>query len=51
MIPDMTSTEELRSFVKDIPDEPMLLAGASDFFKELISAKFNLKPSDEGKKI
>ena len=47
MIPDMTSSEELRSFVKDLPDEPMLLAGASDFFKELIFAKFNRKPSDE----
>jgi len=52
MIPDMTSSEELRSFVMDLPDEPpMLLAGASDFFKELIAAKFNCKPTDEVEKF
>lgn len=51
MIPDMTSNEELKSFVKDLPDEPVLLAGASDFFKEVIGAKFNLKPLDEIRKF
>jgi len=51
LIPDMTSNEELRSFVNDLPQEPMLLAGAADFFKELIFAKFNLKPTEEEKRI
>ena len=43
MIPDMTSRKELRTFVSELPPEPMLLAGASDFFREIISVKFNLK--------
>jgi D-threonate/D-erythronate kinase len=51
MIPDMTSSEELISFVKDIPNTPILLAGASDFFKELVASKFNLKPSNKAKRF
>lgn len=51
LIPDISSSEELRLYVNDLPQEPMLLAGASDFFKELIFAKFNLKPSEEEKRF
>ncbi len=47
IIPDITSIDELRSFVNDLPHVPVLLAGAADFFKELIFSKFNLKPLEE----
>lgn len=46
MIPDMASREELRAFVAGLPDEPFLLAGASDFFREIIVSKFKLSISE-----
>ncbi|MBE0654478.1 MAG: four-carbon acid sugar kinase family protein [Bacteroidales bacterium] len=47
LIPDMTSKEELQAFVANLADEPMLLAGASDFFREILSLKFNLQIPEE----
>ncbi|MBE0654666.1 MAG: hypothetical protein IH594_12755 [Bacteroidales bacterium] len=49
MIPDMISQEELRDFVADLPGESFLLAGASDFFREIISRKFNLSIPEQVK--
>ena len=51
MIPDMTSKEELHSFVSDTSCESCLMAGASDFFREILFVKFNLIPRKETTKF
>lgn len=51
MIPDMTTREELQAFVGNLPDEPMLLAGASDFFREILWIKFKLQKTAEVKRF
>jgi D-threonate/D-erythronate kinase len=51
MIPDIISCEELGTFVADMPNEPMLLAGAADFFAEILFAKFKRKPSDKTRRF
>lgn len=46
MIPDIISENDMRLFVSKLPDNGVLLAGASDFFKEFLSVKMNLERND-----
>ncbi len=42
IIPDITSEEELESFVLKLPQEGILYSGAADFFSKILSSKIKL---------
>jgi len=44
VVPDITSEDDMHSFVSGLPGEGVLLAGASDFFSDILRLRMNLQP-------
>ena len=44
VVPDITSEDDMHSFVSGLSGEGVLLAGASDFFRDILRLRMNLQP-------